>query len=115
MKLQYIRLKEVLSEMDRMDPQGKPVSFDIRFVTADRKRGTSGEIIEIKDARKCIDIRDGEVVYDQRKAASSGDAAVSRPPNHWINGSRNLLLPNGGIRKIHIRLIIEFNGKKVCF
>ena len=115
MKLQYIRLSDVLKEMDRIDGSGKPVSFDIKFVTSNRKLGTGGEIIEIKGARKCVEIKGGEVVIDTRKSATPGEVPVSRNPHHWINSTRNLLLPNGRIRKVHIRLIIGFNNQKVCF
>ena len=101
--------------MDRLDGSGKPATFNMKFVTADRKRNTGGEIIEVKGACKCVGKRDGEVVFDKRIADSSGDVGISRNPHHWINSTHNLLLKNKEIRTIHIRLIIEFNGKKVCF
>lgn len=117
MKVQYIRLSEVLDQMEQLDEAGMPVKFQIKFVTADRKRGTGGEIIEIKDGRKCVGKRKGKVVFDMRKTVSTVSTAprIPRDPHHWVNSTRNIILPNGLIRTVHIRLIIEFNGKKVCF
>lgn len=109
----YIRLKEVIEIMDRVDSDDKPVLFDIKFVTIDNKRDTGGQIIEVNKARKCIGKRNGKVVFDSRKPASADK--VKKDPHHWENATRNILLQNGQIRKIHIRLIIEFNGKKVCY
>jgi hypothetical protein len=40
---------------------------------------------------------------------------MAKDPHHWSNSTRNVLLPNGQKRKLHIRLIIEFNNKKVCY
>ncbi len=114
MKGQYIRLSEVLDQMEQLDEFGMPVKFQIKFVTADRKRGTGGEIIEIKDGRKCVGKRKGKVVFDMRKTVSAAPR-IPKDPHHWVNSTRNILLPNGLIRTVHIRLIIEFNGKKVCF
>lgn len=108
----YIRLKAVLEKMEEFDHDGKPVKFNLKFVTCDRKRGTGGEIIEIVGGRKCVGIRNGKVVYDKRKTEVQGP---SRYPHHWVNATRNIVLPNGAIRKVHIRLIIEFNGQKVCY
>ncbi len=101
--------------MDELDENGLPVRFQISFVTADRKKKTGGEIIEVKGARKCVvGNRNGKPVFDTReKAGASG--RITRPPNHWANSTRNIILPNGGIRTVHIRLIIEFNNKKVFF
>lgn len=109
----YIRLSDVLSEMDRLDDQGKPIKFNIKFVTANRKERTGGEIIEIKGGRKCVDVKEDKPVFDTRKSVS--EPKLHKNPNHWVNSTRNILLPNGRIRKVHIRLIIEFNDQKVCF
>lgn len=35
--------------MDQRTSDGEMIPFDIAFVTADRKRGTGGEIIEMKN------------------------------------------------------------------
>lgn len=41
---------------------------------------------------------------------------VRRNPNHFENKTRNIkVLPQGDIKTINIRFIIEFNGKKVIY
>ncbi len=110
----FIQLSEVLDTMKQFDETGKPVSFQVKFITADRKLKTGGEIINIPSGRYCIGKRNGEVVFDSRQP--SGNSEVSRrDPHHWSNATRNILLPNGRICALHIRLIIEFNHKKVFF
>jgi hypothetical protein len=109
-----IRLGQVLEIMDKLDRNNNPVRFDIKFVTADRAKQIGGEIIELKDVCKCVGKRNGKVVFDTRNAKSE-IAKIPKAPKHWVNSTRNLLLSNGQIRKIHIRLIIGFNGQKVCF
>jgi hypothetical protein len=114
MNSNYIQLGAALDEMDQFDDDGKPVRFHVKFVTADRIRRTGGEIIEIPSGRKCVGNRNGKTVFDSRQKADE-NPSISRQPNHWVNSTRNIILPNGGIRKVHIRLIIEFNNQKVFF
>jgi len=112
----YIRLTEVLSQMDKTGTDGKPLKFQIRFVTADRSLGTGGDIIEISNGRKCIGLnKQGSPVFDLRTQSPSTDSRIKKDPRHWVNSTRNILLENGKIRKVHIRLIIEFNKQKVCY
>jgi hypothetical protein len=109
----FIRLTDALEQMDQLDNTGKPVKFQMKYVTHDKKRKTGGEIIEIIDGRKCVGKRKGKVVFDTRKKAE--EPKKTRNPHHWTKSTRNVILPNGQIRKFHIRLIIEFNHEKVCF
>lgn len=108
----YIRLDEVLRDMDRIDSDGQGAAFDIKFVTLDLKRDTGGRIDELKGVRKCVGKKNGKVIYGREP---SNGSFSGKDPDHWKNATRNLLLPNGQMRKIHIRLIIGFNGKKVCY
>ncbi len=110
----YIQLTKVLQTMEELDGEGNPLRFQIRFVTANKSNKTGGEIIEVKDARKCIGNRNGEIVFDKRKKHAD-NSQISRNPNHFANSTRNIILANGAIRKVHIRLIIEFNNQKVFF
>ena len=108
----YIRLSDVLHQMEQLDAENNPVAFDVKFVTHDKKRDIGGEIISVDGARKCVGKRNGKVVFDVR--AKKDDKPV-KDPHHFLNATRNIVLKNGQIRKLHIRLIIEFNGKKVCY
>jgi hypothetical protein len=110
----YIQLSKALDLMDLLDDDGKPLKFHLKFVTADRIRRTGGEIIEIQSGKKCVSNRNGKTVFDTRQKVDE-NPSNSRQPNHWVNSTRNIILPNGGIRKVHIRLIIEFNNQKVFF
>lgn len=106
-----ILYKEMIREMDQADHNGKPVVFSLKFVTADKVRRTGGEIIEVTKAQKCVGKRSDGVLY-----ANPGNGAVkqTKNPNHEQNATRNIyLVDSGHVRKVHTRLIIEFNNKKV--
>jgi len=100
-----ITLQKVLSFIDT------GASFSIAFVTTDITRNTGGEWIEITDCRK------HEFITGREKAKIAKAAPVTgmlyRDPKHYENSTRNLILRNGEIRKLHIRLIRRFNGKTV--
>ena len=111
----FIRLWDVLEIMDSMDGHGNPVRFQLKYVTANRSTKEGGEIIELKDASKCsVRTNQGKEIFAERKNFPVNDK-VSKDPHHWSNSTRNILLSNGQKRKLHIRLIIEFNNKKVCY
>ena len=97
-----IFLSAVLEKM----ADGKP--FDVKFVTADLEKQTGGEIIELRQVRLSIAKRAAPI-------ARAGKKKNAGTQNHWANSTRNAVLPNGLIRKFHIRLIIEFNGRKVIW
>jgi len=112
----YIRLSGVLDHMDRIGDDGKPCPFQMKFVKADRTRGTGGDILEIINGRKMVNKdKDGEPVFDFRPKSHPSEPGLKKDPRHWVNATRNILLENGEIRKVHIRLIIEFNNQKVCY
>ena len=115
MNATFIRLWDILQIMDSLDGQGKPVRFQVKYVTANRSEGTGGEIIELKDACKCsVRTKQGKEIFSAKQNFPTTDR-VTKDPNHWVNSTRNCLLPNGQKRKLHIRLIIEFNNTKVCY
>jgi hypothetical protein len=61
MNSEFIRLWDVLEIMDSVDAHGNPVSFQVKYVTANRTTKEGGEIIELKDACKCsVKTRKGE-------------------------------------------------------
>ena len=110
----FIRLWDVLEIMDSIDGLGKPIRFQLKFITANRSEKTGGEIIELKDACKCsVKTKKGKEIFATKNLPAI--ERITKDPNHWVNSTRNILLPNGQKRKLHIRLIIEFNNKKVCY
>lgn len=103
--MKLIPLKEVLNEMEL----GLP--FSIVYYSYDKRRGKAGERIELKGA-SCA-VRRAKSESEGESAPSTGSGSATRNPNHWQNATRNVVLPNGETRKLHIRLITRFNNQKV--
>lgn len=105
-----ILYKDLISQMDQCDGEGKPIIFSLKFVTADRVRKSGGEIITVERAQKCVGKKNDKVLY----ANSPKIEGLTKNPNHNENATRNIyLVDSGQVRKVHTRLIIEFNNKKV--
>lgn len=85
--------------------------FSIGFVTDDEKRDTGGEWIKMEEARKHEFMNAAE--KEKLAKAQPVNRTPLRNPNHYPHSTRNLILPNGEIRKVAIRLIRRFNGKVV--
>lgn len=100
-----ITLQQALETMDGSAP------FSIDFVTCNKARKTGGEWIHLDNARTHNYISKNETA----RLAKTQPAAdvVNKDPRHYQNSTRNLMLSNGEIRKIHIRLIRKLNGKTV--
>jgi hypothetical protein len=99
----FISLKEVLDWMDAGQP------FSIRYITADDKRDSGGKIMSFENVYKS-----GWLTPSQRGTGGAIDSGKPRKsPHHYENSTRNLLLPGGEIRKVHIRLIRKFNNLTV--
>ncbi len=85
--------------------------FSIRFYTANKSTGKGGQRIEVEKA----------VLHKKKKDTNPNDAQSvettthkRRNPQHYRNATRNIkIVSSGQIRKVHIWLITEFNGKKV--
>lgn len=99
------------SEVMRVIDEGDP--FTLLFVTADRKRGTGGDLIEVRDWQKISKDTVVEALPGrQRKTVR----AMIKDPNHWENKTINIHNPNNRAlhpTKVHYRLIQFFNGKRV--
>jgi hypothetical protein len=99
-----IELREVLDLIE----SGKP--FDITFVTADRKKGTGGEIKRYTGWVKCDLSAMPEPVLRRNKIPIN----IVKDHQHRQHKTKNIMNPvTRDIRKVHIRLITEFNGKRV--
>lgn len=112
MNLKIMPLKDVLRSMQ----SGRP--FSIKVCSYDEKRGSGGKQLHFEGAT-LIDqsrIKTKERVNEIKKSGeyvAPVETAILKNPNHRANGTRNIMLRNGEVRKIHIRLIEEFNGYKV--
>ncbi|MCA8831962.1 hypothetical protein [Hymenobacter pini] len=101
-----IRLVDALQQMEEADS-----GFTLRFVKADRKRKKAGKIEEWHHCRLSRTTR-----QPRKKIVAAADAAplASRQPSHFANATRNIVQGRSTqVRKVHIWLILAFNGKKV--
>lgn len=107
-----IALADVLLLMDTTaDP------FTVVYVTADRQRGIGGEPVRLEG---CV-----ATSTNKERAAAAAPSAPAAEYLHWtetarfkpahrINQTRNVtILSSGHTRKLHVRLIVEFNDQTV--
>ena len=78
----------------------------LRFITADIKRGASGKVIEIPKCRIARNHKFNKNELDTAVRTGSN----GKNPNHNLNFTRNVELPNHRIRKVHPILITHINN-----
>lgn len=103
-----ITIKQMLEDMGK----GRP--FSLTYVTADTTKGTGGKLVKIASAiLSGYNLADGTRVTASvmNKAGLTGKS--SKKPNHSAHFTRNILLKDSTLRKVHIDLVTEYNGKKV--
>lgn len=110
--MQFITLADVLRILDTTaDP------CTITFSTANRQKGTGGELITLEGCVKTGTNREAKAAAPaaQQPAADQAQAPrLKRQPAHQANQTINLtILSSGHMRKAHVRLITQFNGQKV--
>lgn len=104
-----IHISQVLKEIETFDKITKePKTFSCTVITCDLDRDTGGEILTLHNVRLNKISKAAKV-----KKENKTEEDISILPNERKNATRNLLLPNGQVRKIHIYLIIKFNGQEV--
>lgn len=109
LSIMLIQLIQVLKEMEKKDENGRLIPFTIEFYTADRQKATGGNLVKLENAVLNYNPRVNVVTADRVTEKNK----FPRKPNHYTNATRNARLPNGEIRKFHIRLIETFNGQTV--
>lgn len=78
------------------------------YVTADRKKGTGGQIKHVQNWVRCDLAAMPEPVLRRNRITTE------KMPNHIEHKTKNIMNPaTRDIRKVHIRLITEFNGRRV--
>lgn len=97
-----IHLKDMLSDMKKLDSQKNPVPFSLSVRTFNRQNHSGGKLIVYHNVTLL-------------QQAKNKNACGGSPPRHWENRTRNIKLPNGQIKKISILFIIAYNGKNVVF
>lgn len=104
---QTILRHEMLNEIDNGEP------FDLVFITADRRRGTGGKI---KRVSAWVKIKGGEQVSRIPGEFKLIIGSSKKDPRHLEHKTINIHNPNNAsdhVYKVHWRLIIFFNSKRV--
>lgn len=104
---------KIIHLKDALDQMNEPKPFSVSFVTCDINRKTGGDIIKLDDVILSFNENKAEKLgFETPEPNVTG---YSKRANHYEHASRNVLLKNGMRKKIHIRLLLEFNGKKVFY
>jgi hypothetical protein len=101
-----VRLSEVLRQMEEGEER-----FTIRFVKADKRRKTGGQIVEWHNCQLSK-----QRVGKAKRSPVAADAAesTSKMPAHYQNATRNIVQGNSSqVRKVHIWLLLTFNGQRI--
>jgi hypothetical protein len=110
---QTILRSQVFQELQKNEP------FDMVWITADRRRGTGGEIISAEGwmivSKETMEGEKNRKRMNKRNALNT-EKKDSKDPDHVTNGTVNVFNPaNSGIHphKVHYDLIQFFNGRRV--
>jgi|SRR6185437_6140592 len=86
----------------------------IRFITADINKGKGGEVIELLNCRLSRKADAQQSTVNREPSTANGQpSTINRAPNHHYHFTRNLLLPNNQIRKVHPLLVTHLNQEEV--
>lgn len=110
--------KEIIQYKDMVAHfrSGRP--FDMTFVEADRRRGTGGDLTTVKGwvihNSKGRDNQEQALAKAKNRKSRIAMALYDCNPNHLFHKTSNITnLKNRAILKVHLKLIIEYNGKTV--
>ncbi|MFY7884106.1 MAG: hypothetical protein ACOVOV_04595 [Dolichospermum sp.] len=123
-----IKLSEVRTSIDQLDPTGFPVPFSISFWTANQEKQTGGELIEIDFAVKNFALKKSQKFSGKVKLKSNViNEGMSELQQHHAENQTTVIaviakdeltgkyVPTGSKILIHYRLIEKFNNKKVLW
>lgn len=103
-----ITMAEALEEMAHTDRYGRLKPFSITYISYNKRSGKGGQVISFPSCYLRVLNNTGSKIIRNKKRLEA------RQPNHWKNSTRNIEpIGSGEIRKFHIWLMIEFNGKEV--
>lgn len=112
-----IYLQEVLQQMKTLDKEGKAVPFSIAARTWQRFSSTGGKMKRWAKAKLVMKEENPNVnSVESLRIKPKRRTVLKKNPDHFANKTRNIkVLPEGKIKKINIRCIVEFNGLKVIY
>ena len=102
----FITLPEALKIFNLRDAIGMFVPFDIEYRTFNEQTKQGGKMKQYFGVK-----------YLPAAKQSEEETFVSgtKTPNHYINRTRNIELPNGEFKKIRIDFIITINNAKIIY
>jgi hypothetical protein len=100
-----ISLPKVLEKIQALDENGKFVPFSCIVMPYDSNRK------ELRTPRYYENV----VLESKLSKAYASKINISKRPDHYKNGTRNIRLQDGSTRKIHIRSIHLFNNQPVIW
>lgn len=101
--------------MKTLDADGKATKFSIAVRTFNKFSKTGGKLNTYPVAKLVMKEENPHTHTIDSLRRAPKKPVERRNPNHFENKTRNIKLPNGTIKKINIRFIISFNGKKVIY
>lgn len=101
--------------MELKTPDGFAAPFDISVREFSAQSKTGGKFKVYNSARLLISKPKNKNTRKSALQKLLTPDVARKNPNHWDNQTRNIELANGEIKKINIRFIIMFNGKKVIY
>jgi hypothetical protein len=95
---------------------GQPITLE--YVTADRKRGTGGELIKCENWQLVRPLPDKQPATTGQAAGEPAPPATTatKDPNHFQHKTFNIFNPanrSAHVRKVHYRLLLTLNGKRI--
>jgi hypothetical protein len=115
----YITIKEINDWMDAgLVFSFKSLTHDEKHPSKSGKYIQGSEAIALKHEDSLEDYDNTEVVHSSDKSNSLDESKPKKDPNHKYHWTRNIRLcvgkkPIGTPLKIHIDLLVRFNGLKV--
>lgn len=112
-----IYLNDVLEEMRTPNKEGRAILFNISVRSLNKNSKTGGKMYHYENAKLVMEETslDPLGIKALQMLPSEKRVIFKKSPNHFKNKTRNLRLENGDVKKIHIKHIINFNGKKVIY
>jgi hypothetical protein len=103
-----IGIKEMMDYIKTSKP------FAIRYTTWNEQTGRGGDEKFILNAQRLFgeDVKENEGIRNN----INNLVAATKNPNHFANSTFNIRVVaagRGDIRKVHVQLVTEFNGKTV--
>lgn len=107
-----VSFSECLKIINKKDKLGNSFPFDADVYTYNKNSKKGGVLKSYQNVKLLAWEKQERTLQGLTKQATA-EVKTTRNPNHFQNRTRNIELPNGDIRKIHLRLIDSINGQKV--